>query len=111
MTHTNIKSLPEGKYFTERGYTQAYPWVQIGETAHTRTLARVNTAPDPEWKPEIIPGGFAGHCTNQRQQTWLFDGVDRGYTLTIRKDKRGQWVHKGVSFKEDQATYFYDYNF
>ena len=72
MTDTNIKNLPEGRnYFTETGYSQSYPWVEVKRTKTTVTLAKVNVKRDPDWKPEILPGGFAGHCTNQHQQTCI----------------------------------------
>lgn len=111
MTKTNIKNLPEGHYFTECGYSQSYPWVAIRQTRTTITLQKVMVGPDPEWKPNILPGGFAGHCTNQHEQTWMFAGVDRTRHITIRKNKRGHWVHKGVIFAENVAREFYDYNF
>lgn len=106
---TNIKNLPEGTYFTEVGYTQLYPWKLVKSTPMTATLVRVRVKAD-DWKPEIIVGGFAGHCINQNEQTWEFDGVDMSGTRTIRKTKKG-WSHLGVRFLEDQARYFYDYNF
>ena len=110
MTKTNIKNLPEGKYFTEIGYSQTYPWVEVKRTAKTVTLAKVLVAQDPEFKPNIIPGGFAGHCDNQHEQTWLFDGIDTAWTKTIRQTKRG-WSHRDTRFFEDVAREFYDWNF
>lgn len=111
MTKTNIKNLPEGhNYFTEWGYSQSYPWVEIKRTAKTVTLAKVEVGPDPEWKPEIISGGFAGHCTNQHEQTWLFKKIEGRITKTIRLTKQG-WARKGVQFSEGVAREFYDYNF
>lgn len=119
-TNTNIKNLPMGptnKYFTEIGYSQSYPWKEIKRTAKTRTLARVLTERDPDWKPEIIPGGFVGHCTNQGEQTWLYAGVDMNDTVTIRKVKSRycgedeMWANRGVKFVEDRAVEFFDYNF
>jgi hypothetical protein len=110
ITETNIKNLPEGKYFTEIGYSQSYPWVEVKRTAKTVTLAKVNVEKDPDWKPEIQPGGFCGHCSNQHAQTWLFGDIDLNQTKTIRKTKLG-WSHSGVKFIEDRAREFYDYNF
>lgn len=110
--YTNIKNLPEGKYFTEIGYSQSYPWVEVKRTEKTVTLARVNVAGDPEWaaKIKMHTGGFAAHCSNQSEQTWLFASVDENHQITIRKTKRG-WSRKGVRFTEDRAVEFYDYNF
>lgn len=108
--HTNIKNLPEGDYFTECGYSQSYVWAVIKRTKHTVTLARVNSIKDPDWKPDFTPGGFAGHCTNQNDQTWIFQHISKTNTKTIRMTKRG-WTFKGTLFKEDLAHEFYDYNF
>jgi hypothetical protein len=118
---TNIKGLPSlsdgRKYFTESGYSQSYPWVEIRRTAKTVTLMKVNVKRDPEWKPNIHPGGFCGHCDNQSEQTWLYDGVDEGLTKTVRLVKSRyagedyMWAHKGTKFTEDRAVEFYDYNF
>ena len=110
MTKTNIKNLPEGQYFTEIGYSQTYPWKATRETRTTITLQKVAVLPDPEWKPDFLPGGFAGHCTNQSEQTWLYGGLTQE-KVTIRKNKKGAWVHKGVRFMEGVAREFYDYNF
>lgn len=110
--HTNIKNLPEGKYFTEIGYSQTYPWVEVRRTAKTVELAKVNVKADPEWaaKKLYYPGGFAGHCPNQDQQTWIFDSINEKLTCRIFKTKKG-WSRKHVRFVEDQAREFYDYNF
>ena len=110
MTVTNIKNLPEGIYFTEIGYSQSYPWVEVSRTAKTVTLAKVNVTKDPDWKPKMHPGGFSAHCSNQSDQTWLFDSINEDYTKTIRQTNKG-WAHKGVRFSEDRAIEFYDYNF
>jgi hypothetical protein len=110
-TNTNIKNLPaDRKYWTQFGYSQSYPWVEIRRTAKTVTLAKVDVEPDPDWKPEIHAGGFAGHCSNQNQQTWLFAGIDEDHQTTIRLTKNG-WRKGSTRFAEDVAREFYDYNF
>ena len=111
--YTNIKGLPEGKtYFTGRGYSQSYPWVEIkrSPSGKTVTLAKVNVKRDPDFTPHIIPGGFAGHCDNQDKQTWLFDSIDDANTMTIRMTKRG-WANGETRFTENRAVEFYDWNF
>lgn len=110
-TSTNIKNLPaDREYFTERGYSQSYPWVVVKRTAKTVTLAAVEVTPDPEWKAEVLPGGFVGHCVNQHEQTWIFSHIDMNHTKVIRNTKRG-WRLRDVPFTEGRATHFYDYNF
>jgi hypothetical protein len=117
ITATNIKNLPAGDagervYFTEECYSDSHVWVQVKRTAKTATLARVECLRDPAFKPEYIAGGYAGHCTNQREQTWIYagDGSDSDYHRTVRHTKKG-WAHKGTPYIENRAHEFYDYNF
>jgi hypothetical protein len=117
---TNIKNLPEGRnYFTERGYSQSYPWVEVSRSPSGKTvkLARVFVEKDHEWVPNFIVGGFCAHCDNQQDQTWLFksfghEGPIPNFipTITVRLTKKG-WARKGVRFDEGRAVEFYDYNF
>ena len=113
-TTTNIKGLPEGKYFTESGWSDSYPWIEVGRTPKTVKLARVRVKDDPVWKAKMDfrPGGFVGTVVNQGEQTWLYDRIDREDTVSIRRRKKdGKWAYNGVVFTEDRAIEFYDYNF
>jgi hypothetical protein len=113
---TNIKGLPEGEYLTETLYSDTSAWKVIGRTATTLTLQEVEVAQDPEWTPNIIPGGFAGHCTNQNEQTWLYAGLSPN-TCTVRLVKSKYhgsdklWGSKGRTFIANGARRKYDYNF
>ena len=110
--NTNIKNIPADRtYFTERGYSQSYPWVEVKRTAKTVTVAKVNVEADPEWKPVFHVGGFSANCSNQSEQTWLFANIDPKYTRTLRLNKKGEWKSDGVKYSEDKAVEFYDYNF
>jgi len=109
--YSNIKNIPENKkYMTMLCYSDAKPYVVVKETAKTKTLSPVRVGRDPDWKPEIEVGGFAGHCTNQREQTWLYEEIDENSQIRVFKTKRG-WAYKGIRFAEDRAVYFHDYNF
>lgn len=111
MTNSNIKNIPENaNYMTMLCYSDAKPYVVVKETATTKVLSPVRVASDPNWKPEIEVGGFAGYCSNQSQQTWLYDRINKDVQIRVYKTKRG-WGRKGVEFVEDRATYFHDYNF
>jgi hypothetical protein len=63
------------------------------------------------WKPEILPGGFAGHCVNNHEQRYTYQ-PDPGAPLhraSLRKDGRyrttnGEPVVPG-------RHQFHDYNF
>ena len=110
MTKTNIKNLPDGNYFTEWGYSQSYPYLEVSRTAKTVTIVPVIVDKDPEFAPHILPGGFAGHCDNQHEQTWLFKEIAYDFPRTIRLTTKG-WSHKGTQFSEGVAREFYDWNF
>ncbi len=114
--NTNIKGLPEGEYLTETMHSDTCPWVVVSRTEKTITVAPVLTERDPEWTPNIIPGGFVGHCTNQDEQTWLYAGVDTGrLTLRLRKSRYygsdKLWGSNGREFIANGARRKYDYNF
>ena len=110
--NTNIKGLPDDKYFTEYGWSDSRPHVVVGRTAKTVKVSPVRVEPDPAWQDamQFSPGGFCGHVHNQSEQTWLYGGVSESITV-LRKSKRGDWVNSGRRFREGCAVHFYDYNF
>ena len=107
--NTNIKNLPEGKYWTEYLYSDKHAWREVKRTAKTAVLEIVEVERDPDWKMVSYPGGFAHHVANNRSQTWLFHHFGPR-CIRIYKTKRG-WMRKGTRFAEDLAFHFYDYNF
>jgi chromosome condensin MukBEF MukE localization factor len=113
---TNIIGLPEGEYVTESMYTDAHAWVVLGRTAKTLTVAKVLVKRNLDWKPEFIAGGFAGHCVNNSEQTWLFDRISNE-TKVLRLVKSRytgsdmMWGYKGEKFIANGAVEMYDYNF
>ena len=114
---TNVKNLPEGEYLTQTAYSDTTPWIVESRTATTMTLREVLTERDPEWAPNITPGGFVGHCTNQDEQTWLYAGLGQ-VTCTVRlvnsryygSDKLWRSPTAG-EFIVGGARRKYDYNF
>jgi hypothetical protein len=101
------------KYANRYGYSQVYPY-EIVRVISDKTIEvrEMEALPDPNWKPEIIPGGFFGHCVNQDEQTWIIKSDHTAKTIRIRKRKDGKWYSKmGRHVLEDKPRYFYDYNF
>ncbi|HRW21024.1 MAG TPA: hypothetical protein P5509_03545 [Bacteroidales bacterium] len=99
-----------GKYINRHLYTDVNP---VGKVIGTRgktilIIARVTAERDESFKPEIIPGGFAGHCTNNYSQKWKFT-VHEDDTFEIR------WtpgkLKKGYNRISENPRHFYDYNF
>jgi hypothetical protein len=103
----------EWKYANRLGYSEVYPYeiirVVSDKCVEVREMA---TSRDPSWVPHITPGGFAGHCDNQHQQTWFYHSDPANPIVRIRLCKNGWWMYKGSKFRmAEEPRYFYDYNF
>jgi hypothetical protein len=109
--------------------TEVIPVVGMGLTARIYTdceaftITRVSPSgltvwakPDkaelsPDWKPEIVPGGFAGHCTNNYSQTYTYTPQPEAEEVAFRLTKKG-WHRKGyASVVLGERRAFHDYNF
>lgn len=91
-------------------YTDVNPCTVIRRTAKTITVRYDKGELDPNWKPEIIPGGFCGHCTNQEDQVWILEEDPNGHTETFRRRKNG-WYNRSDCRLTPGWKKFYDYNF
>lgn len=92
----------------ERGYTV------IAKTAKTITIQRDTATLDPNFKPEWIAGGFAGHCTNQDEQTYTYERNPEGEKVRCYWSERlGCYTTGGdQSIRIRRGRHeFYDYNF
>jgi hypothetical protein len=65
----------------------------------------------PHWKPQFAPGGFAGHCTNQHEQRYIYhrDPFGRERRASLRKN--GQWHLTSGERIVPGRSKFHDYNF
>lgn len=98
------------------GYSDVNPFEVIRHvTAKTIEIRRMNAERDPEFKPNIIPGGFAGHCTNntESEQKWVITSDESAPVIRIRLHKDGQWkdAHGNRYMLGNKPRKFYDYNF
>lgn len=114
--YTNIKGLPEGEYVSGHLHSDMNAYRVERKTKTTMTVRRVEVARDPEWKPEMHAGGFAAHCSNNAEQTWLFDGfADTTLTIRLRKSRYAGseklYAGGGREFLINGARHFHDYNF
>lgn len=112
----SVKEKEEIKYgtgVTQFGYTDCYPWEVIKVISEqTLEIRAMRAELDPSWKPNITPGGFAGHCLNNQEQRWNLFSDPNGRVIRIRKKKdRDEWGYKGGRFKVGKAQKFHDYNF
>ena len=96
--------------------------VHLWSDAHAATIIKVtkcsvtvqyDTATlDPNWKPEWIAGGFAGHCVNQDEQTYTYERNPKGRIETYRwSNKYGSYGTPGNLRLTKGRHEFYDYNF
>lgn len=101
------------KYANLHGYTDIHPYEVVRIISEkTIEIREMKSELDPNWKPEMIPGGFAAHCTNQNDQTYTYSSNDQVQTIRIRKRKDGRWYSAyGRHVLSDQPKRFYDYNF
>lgn len=96
--------------------------INLWSDSHACTIIKVTKATitvqydkatiDPNFKPEFIVGGFAGHCTNQNEQTYTYERNENGAIETLR------WSNKYNSYGTPNNPRlskgrheFYDYNF
>ena len=93
-------------------YTDVYPVTIIRKTA-TMLVVRCDKATlDPDWKPEIIPGGFVGHCVNNDEQVWNIEEDPEGCIETFRWSKRYNAYRDAAGCKLLPGwVKKYDYNF
>jgi hypothetical protein len=110
LTPANIEV---GDGVTYHLYSDAHAGTVIKKTKMSVTVQRDKATRDPNFKPEIVPGGFAGHCTNQHEQTYTYEADPNGETITFRWSKkfgRFQDGQRGLTLTKGRRE-FYDYNF
>jgi hypothetical protein len=97
-----------GKYVNQSLYTDINP---VGKIIGTRgkTILIVKRVIEVKQTQEMhyIPGGFAGHVTNQYDQEWTFKEVEDVFEVKMNK----QWGRRGQMYIADKPRMYYDYNF
>jgi hypothetical protein len=102
------------KYANNHGYTDAYPFEIVRVvTDKALEIRSMNATLDPTWKPDMIPGGFAAHTTNNHSQRWIYESNPTARVIRIRLHKNGQWKDSSGSryVLADKPLRFHDYNF
>lgn len=100
-----------GDGVTVRLWSDSHAYTVIKRTPKTITIQQDKATLDPNFKPEWIPGGFAGHCTNQEEQTWTYEPNPNGEILKIRwSEKHYAWRYLDKALIMGRHE-FYDYNF
>jgi hypothetical protein len=97
-----------GKYINRCLYTDSMPVGKIvGIKGKTKVLIQPVIASANKTKMEIIPGGFTGHCVNNRDQRYDFIETGEVYEERLSNTKL-----KDYSWRvQDAPSKFHDYNF
>ena len=101
-------------YANHYGYSDVNPYEVVrvisDKTIEVREMdAERDESIDLEW----VPGGFAGHCLNQRDQKWHIKSNPANPVIRIRLSAKKGWQDKhGRRFGlSEKPVKFYDYNF
>lgn len=101
-------------YANQYGWSDVNPF-EVVKVISDKTIEvrEMDAERDESVKLDWAPGGFAGHCINQRDQKWFITSNDQNPVVRIRLSKTGVWKDKhgrkyGLS---DKPVKFYDYNF
>lgn len=104
----------EATYANRLGYTDVEPFEIIRHiSSKTIEIRAMNAVLSPDFKPNIVPGGFAGHCTNNNEQKWIITANEFAPIIRIRKHANGRWQDANVNRYnlDTKPIKFYDYNY
>ena len=95
------------------GWSDMHPYEIVRVVSPKTIEIRVMDAElDENWKPEIVSGGFAGHCTNQGDQRWAYKSNPEYPVIRARQRKDGHFYSaNGRHFLSTKPRKFHDYNF
>ncbi len=95
------------------GYSDIVPFEVVRViSAKTIEIREMDAKLVEGWKPEIVIGGFVGHCTNNNTQEYTYSTREGSPIVRARLQKNGKWksIH-GEHRLADKPKRFYDYNF
>lgn len=116
LKHMLCPAVNDGVTLCGWSDSHAYTVVSVAKNGKSFEMTQDTATLKDGWKPEFVPGGFAGHCTNQNSQEYDYKSNPEGSRIkvTLRKDntwrvqgesKNGRRVLIGIRSK------FHDYNF
>lgn len=114
MNSQNTATETDRGYANHAAYSDVNPFEVVRKVSDkTLEIRSMKSVLDPDWKPEITPGGFAGHCSNSRSQKWIITSDSEGKVVRIRLRKNGHWKNAGGSrfVLCDHPVKYHDYNF
>ena len=106
------REINVGDGATVYSYTDSWACTVVAKTKNTITLQRDKAVLDPDFKPEIIPGGFSGHCVNNSDQSYTYERDPKGAIYKARwSEKEGRYKWQGEIPVGNGRNERYDYNF
>jgi hypothetical protein len=112
-TTTNNTTAP--KYLNEHGYSDVTPWEVVRVVSATTVEIRCMAAElAPDWKPQMVVGGFSAVAINNNSQRWQITPNPAAPVIRARLTKNGWWKIAGCSSRfiaADKPARFFDYNF
>jgi len=111
----HIGNMKVGDCITEHMYSDAHSYtITRVMPSHVMAVRNKEQIDLDNWKPDISPGGFAGHCNNQCSQKWIIEGPHEGAEperFTV--DRKSGFLKKHSKYPNvsEGAHPFYDYNF
>lgn len=100
------------KFANRQGWSDTDPYEILVHISRTTLVIRALDYKLDNWKPEIEPGGFAGHCTNQNDQKYTYSSNTNYPRIRIRLTKKGWKDTNGNRYTlATEPKKFHDYNF
>ena len=104
------------------GFANNYLWTDVEPFEIVRVVSdktievrKMKAERAEDWKPNMVSGGFAFHCTNNADQrkAWVMTPDTDAETIRIRKQKDGRWKNPsfGLFRLAEQPAKKYDFNF
>lgn len=103
----------EGQGVTMHLFSDSHAGTVVKVTKSTITVQRDKATIDPNFRPNFTPGGFAGHATNNNEQTYTYERDEQGEKTVFRwSNKYKRYIHTASGRKLTKGRReFYDYNF
>jgi hypothetical protein len=110
VDHRPWPSFGQGATICHYSDRTACTIVEVSPSAKTITLQPDHAELD-HWKPEMIPGGFAAHCTNNSTQRYRYARNAKAPIVKARLRKDGRYRTPAGERVIEGRHHFHDYNF
>lgn len=111
-------TLEVGKFANLHMHSDCHPYEIVRVvSAQTIELRRMTAVLDKSFQPDIAVGGFAGHCSNQQDQKWIYSVDESAPIIRARfrkwraNNQAGFYSVYGRHVLSEQPFKFHDYNF